>query len=134
MKQITIAGRIGKDAEVRNTQNGESVASWSVAVDDRQGQERGTIWFDCSLWGKRGASLAPHIRKGDRIAVTGDLGTREHNGKTYLTVRADNVTLLGDSGRRDEPARDERAPAGGQRRRAAADLDDDIPFAPEWRA
>lgn len=134
MKTITIAGNIGKDAVTRTTQGGDNVTSWSVAVEDRQGQEKRTIWFDCTLWGKRGSALAQYLTKGSRVAVAGDLSTREHEGKTYLTVRADQVTLLGggerrDDGYRDEPQRDhrrdERAPAGG--------FDDEIPFAPEWR-
>jgi single-strand DNA-binding protein len=51
MKNITIAGNIGKDAVTRNTQGGDSVTSWSVAVEERNGQDKRTIWFDVSLWG-----------------------------------------------------------------------------------
>jgi single-strand DNA-binding protein len=128
MKSITIAGNIGKSAETRHTPNGDAVTSWSVAVEERKGQDKRTIWFDCSLWGKRGESLAQYLTKGGKVAVSGELSTREHDGKTYLTVRAEQVTLLGsgqDEQRRD-PAR--QAPAG-----RGADLDQDIPFAAEWR-
>ena len=95
MKAIVISGNIGKDAEVRSTTNGDKVTSWTVAVEDRTGKEKGTIWFDCTLWGKRGESLAPYLTKGGKVSVSGELSTREHNGKTYLTIRADQVTLLG---------------------------------------
>lgn len=132
MKSITIAGNIGKNAETRTTQGGDSVTGWTVAVEERQGQEKRTIWFDCSLWGKRGTSLAQYLTKGGKVAVSGELSTREHEGRTYLTIRAEQVTLLG--GKPDaDPARQagggSRPPAGG------ADLDDgsDIPFAMEWR-
>lgn len=132
MKAITIAGGIGKDAETRQTQNGDSVTSFSVAVDDRQGQEKRAIWFDCAIWGKRGTTLAQYLTKGSKVAVSGELSTREHNGKTYLTVRAEQVTLLGggqrdDSPRHQDPAR--QAPSSG---RPMDDIDS-IPFAPEWR-
>ena len=127
MKNITIAGGLGKDAVLRNTPNGDSVLGFSVAVDDRQGQEKTTIWFDVSLWGKRGAALAQYLTKGTRVAVSGDLGKREHEGKTYLTVRADQVTLLG-GGQRDDAG-------GGYAQRPAAQgnvdqhmPDDDLPF------
>ena len=43
MKNITIAGNIGKDAVVRTTQAGESVTGWTVAVEERNGQEKRTM-------------------------------------------------------------------------------------------
>lgn len=126
MKSITIAGNIGKDAVTRTTQSGEQVTSWSVAVEERQGQEKRTIWFDCSLWGKRGTLLSQYMTKGSRVAVSGDLSTREHEGRTYLTVRANEVTLLGGGERRDDGGhRDDR---GGQQQRSRRELDDEIPF------
>lgn len=129
MKQITIAGNIGKSAEVRNTQDGTPIAGFSVAVEDRSGKEKTTVWFECSLWGRRGETLAQYLTKGSKIVVTGELSTREYNGKTYLQVRADNVTLMG-GGQRDEKPEgmySDRggAPAGG------VELHDEIPFAPQ---
>ena len=61
MKQITIAGKLGKDAELRSTQNGDKLASFSVAVDDGYGQNKRTLWFDCTVFGKRGETLAPML-------------------------------------------------------------------------
>ena len=92
MKVITIAGGVGKNAEVRRTQSGDPVAGFSVAVTDRKKE---TTWFDCSLWGKRGESLAQYITKGSKVTVSGELGTREHNGKTYLTVNVSEIALQG---------------------------------------
>ncbi|MGM0584237.1 MAG: single-stranded DNA-binding protein [Pseudomonadota bacterium] len=94
MKQITIAGNIGKDAQLRE-HNGNKVAGFPVAVDDGFGQNKRTIWFDCSLWGQRAEKLAGYLTKGSKVAVSGDLSTREHEGKTYLTVRVSEVTLQG---------------------------------------
>jgi single-strand DNA-binding protein len=136
MKTITIAGNLGRDAETRRTQGGDAVTSFSVAVEDRQGKEKRTIWFDVSIWGKRGEALASYLTKGTRVAVAGDLSTREHEGKTYLSVRADQVTLLGGgSGQQaaanDLPKGQQYAYAGG---RPSDDLGmDDVPFACEWR-
>ncbi len=130
MKSITIAGNIGRNAETRRTQSGDAVTSWTVAVEDRQGQDKRTIWFDCSLWGKRGESLAQYLTKGGKVAVSGELSTREHDGKTYLSVRAEQVTLLGAGSAYDtkrDPAR--QAPDS----RAPADFGDEIPFNMEWR-
>jgi len=119
MKQIIIAGNIGRDAELRSTGAGDKVAGWPVAVEHRAGAEKSTVWFDCQLWGKRGESLAPYLTKGSRVCVAGDLSTREHNGKTYLQIRADQVTLLGGG----EPRQERQEQPKGR-----ADLDDEIPF------
>jgi single-strand DNA-binding protein len=127
MKQITIAGNIGKSAETRTTQGGDKVTSWSVAVEERSGKEKSTIWFDCSLWGKRGESLAPYLTKGGKVAVSGDLGKREHEGKTYLTIRADQVTLMG-----GKPSQDDGEYMQALKPEIAAkltrDIEDEIPF------
>jgi single-strand DNA-binding protein len=122
MKNLTIAGNIGKSAELRNTGNGDTVAGFSVAVDDGFGDKKRTLWFDCSIWGKRAETLAPMLTKGGKVCVTGDLSTREHEGKTYLTLRAADVTLQ--SARQDDAPRTE-APA---RRSIHDDLNGDIPF------
>lgn len=130
MKSITIAGNIGKDAVVRVTQGGDKIASFSVAVEERNGKEKTTLWFYVSMWGARGEALVKYLTKGTKVAVSGDLSRREHEGKTYLTVRANDVTLLG-GGEKREDRRPEAAAASAGR---GPDFDDEIPFAPEWRA
>ena len=136
MKQITIAGNVGKTAEIRNA--GEKrVTGWSVAVDDGWGDNKRTIWFDCNWWGSRGEKVAPYIQKGGKITVTGELSTREHDGKTYLTVNVNDVTLQSKSdggspqgGNYDNPqggGYDSGYGAGGQPG-SSRDLDGEIPF------
>lgn len=135
MKSITIAGNIGKSAELRNTQNGEKVAGFTVAVDDGFGDRKRTLWFDVSIWGKRAETLAPMLTKGGKVCVSGDLSTREHDGKTYLTVRANEVTLMSprDRGGEDHPPRGRNEPRQDGYAAGGHALDDEIPFAPEWR-
>lgn len=129
MKNLTIAGRLTKNAETRDV-GSDRVTSFSVAVDDRQGKEKGTLFFDASLWGKRGDSLAPHLTKGSSVTVSGDLGIREHNGKTYLTIRVGDVTLQGGKPAASGGASNDGF--SGQAGQADAlgryDLDDGIPF------
>lgn len=129
MKTITIAGRNTKNAELRRTQGGDPVVSFSVAVDDGYGQNKATMFFDCSIWGKRGEALQPHIVKGQPITVSGELGKREHEGKTYLTIRVNEVALQG--GKPETTQR--REPDDGSYGAGSALLDDEIPFAPEFR-
>ena len=120
MKQLILAGRIGKNAETRTTQQGDKVTSFSVAVDER-GKEQRTLWFDCSLWGKRGEALAQYLTKGSNVAVSGDLSTREYEGKTYLTVRVNEVTLQG-----GKTQGQDRQP--GPQPAPSRDIEDSIPF------
>jgi single-strand DNA-binding protein len=124
MKNITIAGNIGKDAEVR-TAGQNKVTGWTVAVDDGFGDKKTTIWFDCNWWGQRGEKVAQYIRKGGKITVSGELSKRENEGKTYLTVNVNDVTLQSkaEGGYNSGQSRGNYdAPPTGR------DLDDEIPF------
>ena len=95
MNVFTASGNIGRDAEVRNA-GGTSVAGFSLAVKSGYGDKAQTVWVDCSLWGKQAESgLVQYLKKGQFVVVTGELGTREHEGKTYITLRVNNVTLGG---------------------------------------
>ena len=126
MKNITIAGGITRDAELR-TAGSDKVLGFSVAVSEGFGDKKRTLYFDCNLWGKRGETLAGMMTKGSKVAVAGDLSTREHNGKTYLTIRANEVTLMGGGQRNDDAGG-----YGGGRSiggyGAGADDSDDLPF------
>ena len=95
MKNITIAGNCTKDAERRTTQSGQGVTSFSVAVNGFSNGEKTTTFFDVSVWGKRGDAVQQFAKKGAKICVSGELGTREYNGKTYLTVNAYDFTPMG---------------------------------------
>lgn len=144
MHKLFIAGNVGKDAELRTTQGGDPVLSFSVAVDngkDRDGNRRST-WYDCSLWGKRAESLAPHIRKGDRLAVTGRPTVRVHEGRAYLGVVIEDLTFMGSAARPDSSNDRSGGTAAEYRNKQVTgargpggygDIDDEIPFAPEWR-
>lgn len=138
MKTITIAGRLGRDAVLRDGPKDKPVLNFAVAVNDGYGDKKSTLWFDCALWGDRGSKLAQYLTKATQVCVSGELGKREHNGTTYLTVRVSELTLMGggeDHARRDDSASDYRAAknGGGQPANFGADLSDEIPFAPEWR-
>lgn len=135
MKSITITGRMGKDSVLRLTNEGKAVLSFSVAVDKGYGQNKTVIWFDCSLWGKRGENLAQYLLKGTKITAIGDFDMREHNGKTYPLVDVQTIEF-------DNPKASERQQSGEQQSiyqphtgggSFTQDMDDDIPFAPEWR-
>lgn len=125
MKNITIAGRVTRDSKLNRTGSGDPVLSFSVAVDDWSGKEKGTEFFGVSLWGKRAGTLEKYLTKGTSVSVCGDLSRREHEGKTYFQVRADNVTLMGGGQKAEE---EHRQPTPAKQEQASSYLDDDLPF------
>lgn len=133
MQNITIAGRLGRDAETRSTQGGDAVTGFTVAVDYRAGREKHTNWWRVSLWGKRGEALAQYLSKGTVVSVSGEFSLSEYDGKPQLNIKADQVTLLGGQthGQQDDRARSaagDRQQAQSRSRPSFADeLDDSLP-------
>jgi len=131
MNNYNAIGRVGKDAVTRQAGNSQ-VTGFSLAVDSGFGDKKQTLWLDCSAWGDRFAKVGEYITKGSQLGVTGELGTREHEGKTYLTLRVADVTLVGGKG--EGGGQQERSPRPQRqepvRQAPPADdfSDDDIPF------
>lgn len=128
MLNLSLAGNTGRDAEFKTTQSGQELCSFSVGASVGYGENKSTVWVDVTRWGKGAQGLSNILRKGSKVAVTGELSTREHNGKTYLQVRADNVTILGtppgnERPRSDAPVNQSSGGWGG-----GSDLGDEIPF------
>jgi single-strand DNA-binding protein len=99
MKAFGLA-RIGRDAEVRHTSNGDSVCGLSLAFDRRVKGEKVTDWVDASLWGKRAEALQPFLKKGGLVAVTLDEIHIEvyqsNNGQGHkLAARVIDIELAG---------------------------------------
>lgn len=126
MNVWNFTGNLGRDAEMRYTTKGEPALSFSVAVKAGYGQHEKTSWARCTLWGKRGESVAPYLVKGALVGVSGELAqtkftTKEGVDQYNLDVRVNDVTLLG-----KKSAESTEAPQA-----PAAKLnppDDDIPF------
>lgn len=130
MNVFSFIGNLGKDATVRNA-GGTSVAGFSVAAKSGYGDKQQTLWIDCSLWGKPAESrLVDYLKKGQQVAVSGELGTREHEGKTYLTCRISTISLCGKRDDMPAPSQPKPQPADQQQAAGGHAMDDDIPFAP----
>ena len=127
MQVINISGRAGADSQLRETKNGDSTLSVNVAVDQRNGDDKSTNWYRCSIWGKRAKTLAPYILKGTRVFVCGELSIGEYEGKQQLNVRVNDIEFFNDRGedkgdRKQTPH--DKAKANGYQ----PDLEDDVPF------
>lgn len=126
MKQITIAGGLTKDAELRRTQGGDAILNFSVGVSE--GRDKPSTYFGCSLFGKRGEALAQYLKKASKVTVCGDLSTREHEGKTYLQIRVDQITLQGGNSQSQGDAGGYDSKPQGQAGGGYSDMDDEIGF------
>ena len=131
MNKITATGRIGKDAEVRFTNSGDPIASFSLASDVGFGDKKTTNWFNCSIWGKRGEALAQHLTKGQQVTVFGTLTMRELVNKDGIKqlspdIRIDEIELQG--GKQEaKPAQTNAKPAQ-KYKSDFSDMESDIPF------
>ena len=130
MNVFSFTGNLGRDAETRHTQNGNAVCGFPVAAKAGYGDNEQTVWIDCSLWGKRAeGGLVQHLTKGQQVAVHGELSTREHEGKTYLQCRVNDVTLVGGKGGGQQAPQQAQPGYGGQQQAAPAGVEqDDVPF------
>ncbi len=128
LNQVTLVGRLGKDAETRFTPGGVSVTSFSVATerswkDQKSGEwVSETDWHNVVLWKKE--KLAGYLSKGTTVCVTGRLQTRNYEdkggGKRYVTeVIAEDVVLCGGSSGQGS--------SGGRSNAGGLD-DDECPF------
>lgn len=129
---FVFSGNLGKDAEQRFTPSGDSVVTFSVPVNSGFGDKAITSWIKCNLWGKRGESVMPYLKKGQLVGVSGEFACREYQDKDgqqrYSNeVRVNDVSLLG---KRSEPAVNSSTPAPSApvKRDQFDDLGDDVPF------
>ncbi len=148
VNKVILIGNLGRDPEMRYTQNNTPVANFTLATSeqwtDRNGerQER-TEWHRIVVWGRLAEICGQYLQKGKQVYIEGRLQTREwedQNGqKRYTTeIVAREMQMLGRAG--DAPARMEAqangpaaaAPAGGDpfppAPPASAAEDDDLPF------
>jgi len=113
MNSVTVAGNIAKDAEIRQLNNGDSVANFSIA--DNQGKDKSAIFWNCQLFGKRADSLAQYLVKGQSVTVSGNISEREWtdkegNKRKSMDLRVNEVALQG--GRKEEPKRKDEYDSG----------------------
>jgi single-strand DNA-binding protein len=143
--QATLMGNLTRDPDLRQTPNGQSVCSFSLALNrsykDRDGNwQEATDYVDIVAWGPLGERVAQYVTKGRPVLVSGRLQSRqwEQDGqkRSKLEVVANDVTFLGG---RSEGGGDNGEPAPQSNKKANKDVViedigdepinlDDIPF------
>jgi single-strand DNA-binding protein len=111
--QVVLMGNLTRDPELRSTPNGQSVCSFSLALNrsykgsDGNWQEA-TDYVDVTAWGPLGERVSQYVTKGRPVLVSGRLQSRswEQDGqkRSKVEVVAQDVTFLGGRGEGDAPA------------------------------
>ena len=134
LNKVQIIGNVGKDPEVKATQAGTKVASFSVATTakwkDKAGawQEK-TEWHKVTAWEPLAVVVSNYVKKGDRVYVEGYLETQKWQDKNgvdrYTTqIVARDLIMLG--GKRAEAEAEGGSESGEPK--AKLDDDEDMPF------
>lgn len=106
MNTVTLIGRMVRDPELKSTQQGTSVLSFTIAVDRRISKEdkdkgvQSADFLDCVAWRQTAELIDRYVRKGNQIGISGRLQKRDYTDKdgkkVYVTeVSVDNVDLIG---------------------------------------
>jgi single-strand DNA-binding protein len=130
LNTVTLGGNLTKDPELRSTPSGTSLCKLRLAVNKRR-KDAGGNWvdkpnyFDVTIWGALGENVAQNLRKGSKLAVTGELEWREWDAtdgsgkRQAVGVIAHSVFYEG-----------QRNGNGGGQPAQTQMPQDDIPFAP----
>jgi single-strand DNA-binding protein len=128
MNIITITGRVGQDAELRQTPQGRAVANFKVVVDVGFGDKKHALWIDCSMFGQRAEKVAKYITKGTPVTVYGQFDLRTYTTKNgpgaSITCDVADIALQG-----GKPSGEAAVPVPFDDKKAAdAAFNDEIPF------
>lgn len=105
MNKVVLIGRITRDLELRKTQSGTSVVSFTLAVNRRQKSEGqpDADFIRCTAWGKQAEIMAQYLTKGSQVGIDGRIQTgsyQDRNGQTVYTtdVVVENFDFLSSKG------------------------------------
>lgn len=95
LNKITIMGRLTKDVELRRTNNGSAVSSFTVAVDRDFAKDgvRETDFFECVAWGKTAEFIERNFSKGKMIVVAGRLQIRDWTDKNEVKRKTPEIIV-----------------------------------------
>lgn len=101
INRVVLIGRLTRDPELRKTQNGISVCSFTLAVNRRQNQDgtQDADFINCVAWNKLADNIQLYQKKGNQLGIEGQINTRSYDNqqgqKVYVTeVIAENVQFL----------------------------------------
>lgn len=140
LNHIVIMGRLTKDPELRRTQSGLAVTSFTLAVErdfaGKDNSERETDFIDCVAWRQLGEFVSKYFAKGRMACVAGKLQIRiwtdkDGNKRRSAEVLAESVYFADSKNAADNGNRDAAQTAAAPAQNAFAQIDDDdeeLPF------
>lgn len=97
-----LSGRLTADPELKTTQSGVSVCSFSIAVERRykQGEEKQSDFINIVAWRQTAEFISKYFSKGSMIGIEGSIQTRKYtdkegNNRTAFEIVANNVQFIG---------------------------------------
>ncbi len=143
VNKVILLGNVGRDPELRYTQNGTAVCNFSLATTERakiggEWQDR-TEWHSIVAWGRLAETCSNYLAKGSQVYIEGRLRTRkwedrEGNTRYQTEVVADSMVLVGrPRAQRPEPSSFAPEPAAQdpdlpEPADEGFDPNDDVPF------
>ena len=98
MNNVVLIGRMTKDVELRRTNSGKAVASFTLAVNKDFRNEEGNYdadFIDCVAFEQKAETISKYVHKGDKFAVVGQLATRSYENKEGKKVKVTEVKVTG---------------------------------------
>lgn len=100
LNKAIIQGRLTKDPELRTTQSGTSVASFTVAWSEEYNGNEKKLFLNCVAWKATAEMLSKFFSKGKEIVVEGTLGSRswedrDGNKREVIELTADRIHFCG---------------------------------------
>ncbi len=132
MNRLTIIGNLTRDPETRTMNDGNTVCSFTVAVNRRTGKDHPEAdYFRVSAWRQLGETCAKYLAKGRKVAVVGSVRASAYtdqsgNAKGSLEVTATDVEFLSPKGQ--ETMQEAPAQVDPQSGMEQVTADDDLPF------
>ena len=130
MNKVVLVGRLTRDPEIRHTQSGAAVASFSLAVSRRKKDEADFV--PVTAWNKTAELIEKYVKKGDRVGIAGRIqtGSYEKDGRKVYTfdVIADDLEFLSTKAEREEPEQQTFTADSDGFLKVPEKLDDELPF------
>ncbi len=143
MNRVVVVGRLVKDPELKKTNSGSSVVSFTLAVDNRQRSngEKSASFFPCTAWNATAENVARFMKKGSLVGVDGRLNQRSYQARdghnvNVIEIIAESVQFLDRKGENTSSGSEVSAPSeepndqdGQNGHEAGIDTtDDQLPF------
>ena len=93
MNEAILIGNLGKDPEIKQLESGK-MAQFSLATEDGYGEKKRTTWHTIKVFNNSVDAIEKYLHKGDKVAVSGMISTREYEGKWYTDIIARRVEFL----------------------------------------